>query len=80
MVLELRVRVKRIDKGNHPMQYTWSKHKYDTAWVPSNCDMKAVPSGLEEDCVFDPKNFEVVAIAEAPHREAGSLNSLLQLS
>uniref|UniRef100_A0A8D3CNR3 PARP catalytic domain-containing protein n=1 Tax=Scophthalmus maximus TaxID=52904 RepID=A0A8D3CNR3_SCOMX len=58
VALELRVhvgRVKRIDTDNHPMQYTWSTQGFDTAWVPPNCGMKAVPSGLEEDCVFDPK-------------------------
>ncbi|XP_047446800.1 uncharacterized protein LOC125011626 [Mugil cephalus] len=70
VVLELRVRVgrvKRIDKDNHPMQYTWNTHGYDTAWVPPNCGMKAVPSGLEEDCVFDPKRVKVVGIASAPN-------------
>ncbi|XP_029366057.1 uncharacterized protein LOC115048596 [Echeneis naucrates] len=69
VVLELSVRVgrvKRIDKDNHPMQYTWSAQGYDTAWVPPNCGMKAVPSGLEEDCVFDPKRVKVVGIAKAP--------------
>ncbi|GAA6221026.1 uncharacterized protein LOC108878189 [Lates japonicus] len=68
VVLELRVRVgrvKRIDKDNHPMQYTWNTQGYDTAWVPPNCGMKAVPSGLEEDCVFDPKRVKVVGIAKA---------------
>lgn len=69
VVLKLRVRVgrvKRIDKDNHPLQYSWSKKGYDTAWVPPKCGMKAVPSGLEEDCVFNPKNIKVVAIAKAP--------------
>uniref|UniRef100_A0A3Q2FL29 Grass carp reovirus (GCRV)-induced gene 2p n=1 Tax=Cyprinodon variegatus TaxID=28743 RepID=A0A3Q2FL29_CYPVA len=62
VVLKLHVRVgrvKRIDKDNHPMQYTWSAQGYDTAWVPPNCGMKAVPSGLEEDCVFDPSRIKV---------------------
>ncbi|AWP06897.1 Hypothetical protein SMAX5B_010848 [Scophthalmus maximus] len=69
VALELRVhvgRVKRIDTDNHPMQYTWSTQGFDTAWVPPNCGMKAVPSGLEEDCVFDPKRVQVVGIAKAP--------------
>lgn len=76
VVLELHVRVgrvKRIDQDNHPMQYTWSTQGYDTAWVPPNCGMKAVPSGLEEDCVFDPKRVKVVGIAKAPD------NALLEL-
>lgn len=83
VVLELRVRlgrVKRIDKDNHPMQYTWSSHGYDTAWVPPNCGMKAVPSGLEEDCVFDPKNVEVAGIAKAPNSILTELQNLLASS
>lgn len=70
VVLKLGVRVgrvKRIDRDNHPMQYTWSSQGYDTAWVPPNCGMKAVPSGLEEDCVFDPKRVQVVGVARAPN-------------
>lgn len=71
VVLKLKVnigRVKRIDKDNHPMQKTWhTQHNYDTAWVPPNCGMKAVPSGLEEDCVFDPQRIEVTGIALAPN-------------
>ncbi|XP_054467712.1 uncharacterized protein LOC129101804 [Anoplopoma fimbria] len=80
VVLELRVRigrVKRIDKDNHPMQYTWNTQGYDTAWVPPNCGMKAVPSGLEEDCVFDPKNVQVVGIAKAPDTNLTELQQLV---
>lgn len=80
VVLELRVRlgrVKRIDKDNHPMQYTWNKHGYDTAWVPPNCGMKAVPSGLEEDCVFDPKRVTVAGIAMAPDTVLTELKQLV---
>uniref|UniRef100_A0A673CSR3 Grass carp reovirus (GCRV)-induced gene 2p n=1 Tax=Sphaeramia orbicularis TaxID=375764 RepID=A0A673CSR3_9TELE len=69
VVLELRVRVgrvKRIDKDNHPLQYSWNAKGYDTAWVPPNCGMLSVPSGLEEDCVYDPKRVKVVGIAKAP--------------
>lgn len=80
VVLKLHVRVgrvKRIDKDNHPMQYTWSTQGYDTAWVPPNCGMKAVPSGLEEDCVFDPKRVTVVGIAKAPHNVQTELQQLV---
>lgn len=69
VVLQLHVRpgrVKRIDKDNHPMQLSWHANGYDTAWVPPNCGIRAVPSGLEEDCVFDPKRVEVIGIAKAP--------------
>lgn len=80
VVLELRVRVgrvKRIDMDNHPMQYTWSSQGYDTAWVPPNCGMRAVPSGLEEDCVFDPRNVKVVGIAKAPPSVLTELQQLV---
>ncbi|KAK2902241.1 uncharacterized protein [Channa argus] len=83
VVLELRVRVglvKRIDTDNHAMQYTWSTQGYDTAWVPPNCGMKAVPSGLEEDCVFDPKRIKVVGIAKAPHNILTELQQLVATS
>lgn len=67
LVLRARLgRVKRIDKDNHPMQQSWHAHGYDTAWVPPKCGLAAVPSGLEEDCVFDPKRLEVVGITNAP--------------
>ncbi|XP_067431591.1 uncharacterized protein [Thunnus thynnus] len=80
VALELRVRVgrvKRIDTDNHPMQYTWSTQGYDTAWVPPNCGMKAVPSGLEEDCVFDPKRVKVIGIAKAPDSVLKELQQLV---
>lgn len=68
VILEVSVsvgRVKRIDKDNHEMQYTWHAKGYDTAWVPPNCGMKSVPSGYEEDCVYDPKNVEVIGVVQA---------------
>jgi hypothetical protein len=51
-------KVKRIDSVGHPMQKTWMILGYDTAWVPPHCGM--VPSGLEEDCVSDPKRVIVL--------------------
>ncbi|XP_062392083.1 grass carp reovirus (GCRV)-induced gene 2p [Sardina pilchardus] len=70
VVLKLQVdigKVKRIDKDHHPMQKTWHSQGYDTAWVPPNCGMKAVPSGLEEDCIWDPNRVKVSDIAVAPN-------------
>ncbi|XP_062844890.1 grass carp reovirus (GCRV)-induced gene 2p [Trichomycterus rosablanca] len=70
VVLKLSVdvgEVKKIDTDNHPMQMTWHSAGYDTAWVPPNCGMKAVPSGLEEDCVWDPKRIQVTDVALAPN-------------
>ncbi|NP_001093525.1 grass carp reovirus (GCRV)-induced gene 2p [Danio rerio] len=70
VVLKLSVdcgKVKRIDKDNHALQKTWHSQGYDTAWVPPNCGMKAVPSGLEEDCIYDPARIEVTDIALAPN-------------
>ncbi|KAL1252983.1 hypothetical protein QQF64_017676 [Cirrhinus molitorella] len=51
-------RVKKIDCQGHPLQKTWHDHGYDTAWCPPNCGM--VPSGLEEDCVWDPRRITVI--------------------
>uniref|UniRef100_A0A8C6UFQ8 Grass carp reovirus (GCRV)-induced gene 2e n=1 Tax=Neogobius melanostomus TaxID=47308 RepID=A0A8C6UFQ8_9GOBI len=51
-------RVKRINYQRHPLQKTWHDHGYYTAWVPPNCGM--VPSGLEEDCVWDPRRIKVL--------------------
>uniref|UniRef100_A0A3Q0SL90 PARP catalytic domain-containing protein n=1 Tax=Amphilophus citrinellus TaxID=61819 RepID=A0A3Q0SL90_AMPCI len=53
-------RVKAINYQNHPLQKTWHNEGYDTAWVPPNCGM--VKSGLEEDCVWDPKRITVIDI------------------
>lgn len=80
VVLKLSVdcgKVKKINKDNHPMQKTWHSNGYDTAWVPPNCGMRAVPSGLEEDCVWDPKRIKVTDIALAPNGTV--LNELKQL-
>lgn len=51
-------KVKRIDYQYHPLQTTWHENGYDTAWVPPNCGM--VKSGLEEDCVWNPKRITVL--------------------
>uniref|UniRef100_A0A3B5KX54 PARP catalytic domain-containing protein n=1 Tax=Xiphophorus couchianus TaxID=32473 RepID=A0A3B5KX54_9TELE len=53
-------KVKRIDRQKHPMQKTWHDHGYDTAWVPAKCGM--VPSGLEEDCVWDPRRITILSV------------------
>ncbi|XP_065821014.1 uncharacterized protein [Labrus bergylta] len=52
-----------INKQGHPRQKTWHDSRYgevfDTAWVPPNCGM--VPSGLEEDCVWDPNRIKIIS-------------------
>ncbi|KAB5548931.1 hypothetical protein PHYPO_G00061360 [Pangasianodon hypophthalmus] len=53
-------RVKKIDHQNHPLQKTWHDHGFDTAWCPPRCGM--VPSGLEEDCVWDPRRIQVIDV------------------
>ncbi|KAJ8275641.1 hypothetical protein COCON_G00073930 [Conger conger] len=62
-VLELKVnvgRVKKIDRQGHPLQKTWHDAGYNTAWVPPNCGM--VPSGEEEDCVWNPHRIKVIRV------------------
>ncbi|ROL41639.1 hypothetical protein DPX16_9230 [Anabarilius grahami] len=61
VVLRVRVnvgKVIKIDRQDHPLQKTWHDYGYDTAWCPPNCGM--VPSGLEEDCVWDPQRITVI--------------------
>nr|XP_055035650.1 uncharacterized protein LOC129423410 [Misgurnus anguillicaudatus] len=53
-------KVIKITKNGHPWQKTWHDHGYDTAWCPPNCGM--VPSGLEEDCVWDPKRITIIDV------------------
>ncbi|XP_044138232.1 uncharacterized protein LOC122928949 isoform X2 [Bufo gargarizans] len=80
IVLKLRVnvgKVKKIEYQKHPMQKTWHKNGYDTAWVPAYCGM--VTSGLEEDCVWDPKRIKVVGIAKASPNHLQQLNYLLMM-
>ncbi|KAM6913338.1 uncharacterized protein PEZ65_013877 [Lycodopsis pacificus] len=51
-----------INRQRHPRQKTWHDSTcgpvFDTAWVPPNCGM--VPSGLEEDCVWDPNRIKIL--------------------
>uniref|UniRef100_A0A3B4E2T8 PARP catalytic domain-containing protein n=1 Tax=Pygocentrus nattereri TaxID=42514 RepID=A0A3B4E2T8_PYGNA len=64
-------RVKKIDYQGHPLQKTWHAHGYDTAWCPPGCGM--VPSGLEEDCVWDPNRIQVIdAIYPKPVASRGN--------
>ncbi|XP_038151157.1 grass carp reovirus (GCRV)-induced gene 2e [Cyprinodon tularosa] len=63
VVIKVKVNVGRviaIRYNNHPMQKTWRFHGYDTAWVPPNCGM--VPSGQEEDCVWDPRRIKILQL------------------
>ncbi|CAL1595528.1 unnamed protein product [Knipowitschia caucasica] len=63
VVIRVRVNVGKVIAINyqqHPQRLTWHADGYDTAWVPPNCGM--VPSGLEEDCVWDPARIKVLNI------------------
>ncbi|KAK2827292.1 hypothetical protein Q7C36_018218 [Tachysurus vachellii] len=63
VVIRVRVnvgRVIKIDYQGHPLQKTWHNHGYDTAWCPPRCGM--VRSGLEEDCVWDPRRIEIINV------------------
>jgi len=66
VILKCRVavgKVKIINHQDHPLQKSWAQNGYDTAWVPPNCGM--VGSGLEEDCVSDPRKIKVVGRVRA---------------
>lgn len=62
-VIKVRVNVGNVIAINyqgHPCQKTWHNYGYDTAWVPPRCGM--VRSGLEEDCVWDPRRIHVLEV------------------
>ena len=44
------------------LQKTWHQNGYDTAWVPPNCGMPGIRSGLQENCVYDPNRIQVVEL------------------
>uniref|UniRef100_A0A1A7XP22 PARP catalytic domain-containing protein n=2 Tax=Iconisemion striatum TaxID=60296 RepID=A0A1A7XP22_9TELE len=63
VVIKVMVNVGRvivINRQHHPFQKTWSYQGYDTAWVPPNCGM--VKSGLEENCVWDPRRIQIIQL------------------
>ncbi|CAJ1075606.1 uncharacterized protein LOC110004526 [Xyrichtys novacula] len=57
-------RVIAIRYQGHPRQKTWHDpaygQVYDTAWVPPNCGM--VSSGLEENCIWDPNQIQIIKV------------------
>ncbi|TWW70381.1 hypothetical protein D4764_18G0011870 [Takifugu flavidus] len=62
-VIKVRVNVGKVIAINyqgHPRQKTWHDYGYDTAWVPPRCGM--VRSGLEEDCVWDPRRIQILKV------------------
>ncbi|XP_067910157.1 uncharacterized protein [Heterodontus francisci] len=81
VVFKLKVRVgkvKKIDMDNHPLQTTWHQNGYDSAWIPPKCGMMCIPSGKEEDCVWDPKRITVVDIAYADDQVKKDLRKLIR--
>ncbi|KAG8006562.1 hypothetical protein GBF38_021014 [Nibea albiflora] len=65
VVIRVKVNVGRviaINSQRHPLRLTWHDSGFDTAWVPPNCGM--VKSGLEENCVWDPKRIQIMATIE----------------
>ncbi|MEE6517662.1 hypothetical protein FKM82_028018 [Ascaphus truei] len=80
VILKLRVnvgKVKKIDYQGHPLQKTWHEEGYDTAWVPEFCGM--VNSGLEENCIWDPRRIKVVAVVKVPREDQHFLIELLKM-
>ncbi|XP_068096903.1 uncharacterized protein [Hyperolius riggenbachi] len=79
IVLKVSVRVgkvKKISFKGHTLQYTWHDHGYDTAWVPRNCGM--VASGMEEDCVWDPKRIKVLDVVYGTPLHQAKLDHLIR--
>ncbi|XP_047436714.1 uncharacterized protein LOC125005409 [Mugil cephalus] len=63
-----------INRQHHPHQKNWHDYGYDTAWVPPNCGM--VKSGLEEDCVWDPKRIQIQSIIKPTEDDFQSVGAV----
>jgi hypothetical protein len=64
VIFKLQVRVGKVKKfvttnGSDPLQYSWHLAGYDSAWVPKGVN----PSGLSENCVWDPQRVKIVGVA-----------------
>lgn len=73
VVIKVRVNVGKviaINRQGHRLRKTWHDHGYDSAWVPPNCGM--VKSGLEEDCVWDPKRIHILDVIREPQEQSSS--------
>ncbi|KAM9746264.1 uncharacterized protein ACNS7B_010314 [Menidia menidia] len=71
-------KVKKIDKQGHPLQKTWHDEGYKTAWVPPNCGM--VPSGLEENCIWNPGRITILRLIYPEPVEEGTDNGVCRVS
>uniref|UniRef100_A0A3B3C7D5 PARP catalytic domain-containing protein n=1 Tax=Oryzias melastigma TaxID=30732 RepID=A0A3B3C7D5_ORYME len=63
VIIKVKVNVGRviaIRYKKHKLRKTWSSYGYDSAWVPPNCGM--VKSGLEENCIWDPRRIKVMRL------------------
>ncbi|MEE6484781.1 hypothetical protein FKM82_014025 [Ascaphus truei] len=79
VILKLTVsvgKVKKIDRQGHPLQKTWHDKGYNTAWVPEFSGM--VNSGLEENCIWNPRRIRVVAVVKAPREHERYLRELVE--
>lgn len=77
VIIKVRVNVGKvivINRQHHPLQKTWQDCGYNTAWVPPRCGM--VRSGLEENCVWDPRRIRVLTVIE-PMQNSSHIFSLI---
>lgn len=77
VIIKVRVNVGRvivINHQGHPLQKTWQNCGYNTAWVPPRCGM--VRSGLEEDCVWDPRRIHILKVID-PLQESAFIFPLI---
>jgi hypothetical protein len=64
VIFKLQVRLGKVKKfgktdGSDPLQHSWHQAGYDSAWVPPGVN----PSGLSENCVWDPQRVRIVGVA-----------------
>ena len=63
--------MKKITDANDPLAKTWSR-KYDSAWVPPQCNLRMIPSGMEENCVKSTKQVRVLGICRGWENLSGA--------
>lgn len=80
VVIQVHVNVGKvifINSLNSQLQKTWHNFGYDTAWVLP--DSGVVSSGLEENCVWDPKRISIMGTIQpfTAHSNPGPCTSKL---
>ena len=59
--LSKKFQVKKITDPNDPLAKTWHS-KYDSAWVPPNCNRNMIPSGKADNCIKSNTQIRILGV------------------